>query len=263
MKFFKPASIFFILKGIYGENYPSAVKWLNSLSKFSNFNSDESSVFVAGEMITFGKSLDFLREKKFIDLANQIFINKNSDINNMNSNRALIWRRYILTWAGEHCKNLKGDFCDFGCYDGLASKFINEYCGLKERNINFYLYDVFDQPPGSKKFPRHSEKLFDEVINSFEDSKNVFVVKGILPKSLIDNCPDVISFAHIDLNNADAEMGVLEIIYDKVIKGGIIIFDDYGWIGYKDQMSREKEFAESRGVKILELPTGQGLLIKN
>ena len=53
-------------------------------------------------------------------------------------------------------KGLRGDFCDFGCYDGLASKFINEYCDLKSHNIDFYLFDVFDNPPLSEKFPKHS-----------------------------------------------------------------------------------------------------------
>ena len=71
-----------------------------------------------------------------------------------------------------------------------------------------------------------------------------------------------ISFAHIDLNNAEAEISVLEIIYDKIVSGGIIIFDDYGWVGYKDQQIKEKQFIEKNGLRILELPTGQGLVIK-
>ena len=83
-----------------------------------------------------------------------------------------------------------------------------------------------------------------------------------MPESLINNHPDKISFAHIDLNNAEAEMGVLKFIYEKVVEGGIILFDDYGWISYKEQMLKEKKFLEDKGHKILELPTGQGLLIK-
>ena len=64
MQFFKPAAIFFIMKGIFKEKYPSMIQWLDSLSQITNFNSPESSIFVADEMIIFGKSLDFLREKK-------------------------------------------------------------------------------------------------------------------------------------------------------------------------------------------------------
>ena len=62
--------------------------------------------------------------------------------------------------------------------------------------------------------------------------------------------------------NAETELSVLEFIYDRIAKGGIILFDDYGWSHYKDQQVKEKEFLEKRGQKTLELPTGQGLLIK-
>ena len=48
-----------------------------------------------------------------------------------------------------------------------------------------------------------------------------------------------------------------------VVKGGIIILDDYGWINYRSQLAAEKEFLEKKGQKILELPTGQGLIIKS
>ena len=42
----------------------------------------------------------------------------------------------------------------------------------------------------------------------------------------------------------------------------MIVLDDYGWIGYWEQYVEEKEFFESKGLSILELPTGQGLVIK-
>ena len=144
----------------------------------------------------------------------------------------------------------------------MASKFINEYCELENNKTNFYLYDVFDNPPSSHKFPKHSPLLFEDVSRIFKGSKNIRVIKGLLPKSLKENCPEEISFAHIDLNNAEAEMGVLKFIFDRIVPGGMIIFDDYGWIGYQDQQVQEKEFMKKHGLRILELPTGQGLVIK-
>lgn len=44
--------------------------------------------------------------------------------------------------------------------------------------------------------------------------------------------------------------------------GGTIVLDDYGWLGYGDQKTVEDEFFAARGYQVLELPTGQGLLIK-
>ena len=132
-----------------------------------------------------------------------------------------------------------------------------------KNNISFYLYDAFVPPPKSASFRKHSEDLYGEVEKKFINNKNVKVIDGLLPESLIKTCPKSISFAHIDLNNVEAEMAVLQYIYDRIVKGGIIILDDYGWINYRSQLAAEKEFLEKKGQKILELPTGQGLIIKS
>ena len=44
-------------------------------------------------------------------------------------------------------------------------------------------------------------------------------------------------------------------------KGGIIILDDYGWMAYEDQMTKEKKFFNDKNLKVLELPTGQGMVL--
>jgi hypothetical protein len=42
----------------------------------------------------------------------------------------------------------------------------------------------------------------------------------------------------------------------------MIVFDDYGWIGYRSQKIAEDGWMSERDHRILELPTGQGLVIK-
>jgi hypothetical protein len=61
-----------------------------------------------------------------------------------------------------------------------------------------------------------------------------------------------------------AEVAALEMLFDRVSPGGVIVFDDYGWSdAYAAQLQRETEFMQKRGHHILELPTGQGLVIKH
>ena len=119
---------------MFGKNRQKVVEWLQSLSKIILFNDHRANTFVGDELITFGKSLDFLREDKFVDLATKNFVGPGQ---HESEHRALIWRRYIQIWAGEHCKKLNGSFCDFGCYDGAASNFVNDYCDLESSNIKF------------------------------------------------------------------------------------------------------------------------------
>lgn len=261
MKFFTPSSIFFTLKSGFPQDISNKlIAWLNSLGSIISINTKDSQTFMADEMIVFSRSLDFLREEKFINTVNDAIGEEEDSYKKAQS--AIIWRRHILTWAGEHSKHLDGEFCDFGCYDGIGSKIVNDYCELDSFNKKLFIYDNFDTPPDSEPFPKHSPLLSKEVEERFENSKNVKVIKGILPESLKDNCPKKIAFAHIDLNNMPAEIAVLEYIYDRIVTGGIIILDDYGWSAYRDQQKEEKNFFKKRKLKIMELPTGQGIILK-
>jgi O-methyltransferase len=47
-----------------------------------------------------------------------------------------------------------------------------------------------------------------------------------------------------------------------MVPGAILLLDDYGWYYYRQQQSAEDAFFAPRGAKVLELPTGQGMLIK-
>ena len=44
-------------------------------------------------------------------------------------------------------------------------------------------------------------------------------------------------------------------MFDHVVPGGVIVFDDYGWWQYRAQKQLEDEFMRARGYDILELPT--------
>ena len=55
---------------------------------------------------------------------------------------------------------------------------------------------------------------------------------------------------------------LLELFFDKIVAGGILILDDYATMGYEKQYFSEKEFFKNRNYSVVELPTGQGIVIK-
>ncbi len=79
-----------------------------------------------------------------------------------------------------------------------------------------------------------------------------------MPDSFAQAAPDTIAFLHIDLNSSKAEIATLDILFDWISPGGLVVFDDYGWSGYQAQQIAEDAFMRQRGHRILELPTGQG-----
>ena len=142
-----------------------------------------------------------------------------------------------------------------------------DFQSMPERK--YYLFDTYcgmDKQLASAKeiatFKGVYTDTYDFVVQSFKDFPNVVIVKGTVPKTLGDvNIKDV-AYLHLDMNCAIPEAEAIKFFWPKIVPFGIIILDDYAWIGHEDQKKVMDEFARAKGVKILSLPTGQGLLIK-
>src|SRR5205814_7674160 len=85
------------------------------------------------------------------------------------------------------------------------------------------------------KGKEHSDTSVDIVKNLLQESaiENYKLLVGILPEqtaSLI-NKETTFSFCHIDVDVYLSAKNIVEWIYPKLSKNGIIIFDDYGFKG--------------------------------
>lgn len=181
------------------------------------------------------------------------------------SDRGIVWRRYILATSAFHCVQLEGDFVECGAYTGVGVKTVIDYLGGKNFPKQFWAYDVFEHQEGMENLPMPEvgPLLFERVQRKFEGYSNVRLVKGLIPDSFEDGCPEKIAYLHIDLNQAPAEIAALEHLFDRVVPGGVIILDDYEWSGiYRPQKLAEDGWFDKRGYRVIPLPTGQGLVIK-
>jgi hypothetical protein len=150
--------------------------------------------------------------------------------------------------------------------------------GDKIADRTFYLYDSFEgfsptlstaadfsDNPGFLNMANKVYKdpaIYEAVVKKFADMPHVKVIRGFVPDTFKIATPERIAFLHIDLNSPAAEIAALEHLFDRVVSGGYIVFDDYGWKLFKKQRDAENQFMAERGHFILELPTGQGLVIK-
>ncbi len=72
------------------------------------------------------------------------------------------------------------------------------------------------------------------VLSTGYKSEKINFIKGEVEKTLIENTPDDISLLRLDTDWYESTKIELEYLYPKVVKGGIIIIDDYGhWEGAK------------------------------
>ncbi|PXX46766.1 TylF/MycF/NovP-related O-methyltransferase [Undibacterium pigrum] len=214
-------------------------------------------IFAADNLFTYNRNLSFLSDEKFMGAFNKSATGA--------TEQSIIWRNYILCWAARNALRLDGDFVEAACYKGTTAKIIWDYVNsVTPTSKHYYLYDLFqhDDQMSHHAMPDHGNTLFEEVKAKFADSPNVHVIQGKVPDSFAIAVPEKISLIHLDMNNAEAEIGALEVLFDRLVPGGILILDDYGWLYYRDQKSAEDDWLGKRGYQVLELPTGQGMVIK-
>jgi predicted O-methyltransferase YrrM len=164
---------------------------------------------------------------------------------------------------------LEGDFVECGVYRGFSTAVVANYLRFGEHRRNWYLYDTFAGIPVDQLSPGHTSPeayaepgIYEFVRQRFAKYPNVRVLRGRIPEILDEASPARIAFMHLDMNSAVAEIAALERLYDRLVAGGLIVLDDYGWYWYRAQKAAEDKFFAAHGVRVLELPTGQGLVIK-
>jgi hypothetical protein len=88
------------------------------------------------------------------------------------------------------------------------------------------------------------------------------LVRGKVPESLATVPIDRVCYLSLDMNLVVPETAAIHYFWDRLVPGAPVVLDDYGWLGYEAQKTAMDEFAAGKGLKVLPLPTGQGLLIK-
>lgn len=221
-------------------------------------NTAPDGIFTGDNLFTIGRNLGFLEDRAFMT-ARQKYAETEIE-------QAVVWRHYVLAWAAKSVitRNVPGDFVECACYKGTSARIICDYVDFLNSGKTYYLYDLFehDESMVHHAMPEHGKSLFETVKGRFTGFPNVKVTKGFVPQVLDEFSPETISFLHIDLNNAPAEIGTLERLFSRLSPGGILILDDYGWRAYRAQKMAEDPWLAERGYQVLELPTGQGLVFK-
>lgn len=217
-------------------------------------NQPGAQAFLADDLLVWFRSLGFLADADFVEAcrphADDALI------------RARIWRVYTLCWAARSCLGLRGDFVDLGCYDGKTVEIIMRYVDFGALRRSYHLYDLFDDPPAESRKALHGPQLFEQVRTRVAPLGKTQVVAGRLPEAFERTAPARIAFAQIDLNDAEAEVACLAPVVERMVPGGLLVLDDYGFARYRESQRREKAFFDARGERVLELPTGQGLFLK-
>jgi len=207
----------------------------------------------------------FMEDDKFITCYNSA-VKENLAVSDN-----LHWREHTIVWAANRGKNLGGDFVECGVNKGFFSKIAMDYIGFKELSKTFFLLDTYEGLV--EKYLTENEKkkgikaggyepCYKQVLSTFKDYKNVKIIKGSVPETLLQVTSKKIAYLSIDMNCVIPEIATAEYFWNKMVSGAAIILDDYGHAGHEEQRYAFDKFAKDKNVNILCLPTGQGLILK-
>ncbi len=183
------------------------------------------------------------------------------------------WRVYVCCWAAAHAMNLPGDFVECGVLCGGTSIAIANYVDFKNSDKIFYLLDTYKGLPLEQISPNEQRlgmgnKNQTYGIDTYEYVKKLFdgfnaeIIRGKIPDTLPQVQTDRVAYLSIDMNITKPEIDAAEFFWDKLVPGAIVVLDDYGFKIHYEQKQAFDAFAKRKGVPLLTLPTGQGLIIK-
>lgn len=183
------------------------------------------------------------------------------------------WRVYVACWAAHKAAGLKGDFVECGVNRGWLSRSVIHYVDFGRLSKTFYLLDTFEgiyEPYLSETERQRGltnenfqyTDCYADVVETFKPFPNVKLVRGPVPDTLPLVDTNTVSYLSIDMNNVMPEIAAAEYFWDRLVSGAVMLLDDYGHQNHIEQKVGFDDFAARKRVKVLPLPTGQGLIFK-
>lgn len=168
--------------------------------------------------------------------------------------------------------HLHGAIVECGIFKGNSFFRLSHFRDLLESKHSRKLiaFDIFGSFPQTdfKDDKKHLENFTDEAgensieldeiekIMKYKNLINYEFVKGDINKTVPKYCKNntqlKIALLHIDTNVYEPAVTMLENMYDKVVRGGIIMFDDYGI--FPGETKAVDEFLADKDLIIQKLP---------
>jgi hypothetical protein len=170
--------------------------------------------------------------------------------------------RELLKLAG----SVEGDSAECGTWRGGSSWLIAT--GLSRFGKTHHVFDSFEGlaapgPRDGSHFRKGDLSATEEEFRSrMAGVENLRVYKGWVPHRFSEVADRRFSFVHIDVDLYQATRDSVEFFYPRLSPGGILLLDDYGFSICPGAREAIEEFFRDKPEPVLEIPTGQGLVVK-
>ena len=178
-------------------------------------------------------------------------------------------RKYILySSLKQALSTTAGDVAECGVYKGGTAYIMAELIKTVAPERRLYLFDTFDGMPDTDRLrDRHVGGEFNltslgAVRRYLSVFDNVDLVAGFIPDTLLPFEDRRFSFVHIDLDIYQAILAASAFFFERVMPGGFILYDDYGFASCPGARRAVDEFYADKRLSPIVLPTGQCIVFK-
>ena len=176
-------------------------------------------------------------------------------------------RCYLLYCIALHAAALSGDFAECGVYKGGTALLLSEVAGRKR---TVHLFDAFAGLPEPDSIVDNYYRAGTFADTSLYDvrrllqhhSDHVRIHHGWMPETFVRVEKDTFSLVHIDVDLYQTTKACCEFFFPRLSKGGLMVFDDYGFPACRGEKDAVDEFFSTKPEKPIGLLTGQAIIIK-
>jgi O-methyltransferase len=182
-------------------------------------------------------------------------------------------RCYVLYTLARQAAHLDGDFVECGVYRGgtamLLATVLDDIGG--EDGPLLRLFDTFSGIPAvdpawdmpEEHFEGEFSDTTEELVQRRIARTAVRFHKGLIPETFKGLEDTRIAFAHVDVVLHHAVHDCCRFIYPRLVPGGFVVFDDYGFANCPGARAAVDQFFKDTVERPLVLPTGQALVFKS
>jgi O-methyltransferase len=179
-------------------------------------------------------------------------------------------RLWTIKWAFLQTRSIPGEIWEAGVYRGGVARLIRALMidhGAANR-ARLRLFDSFaGLPAGRAGIDRHrrgdfADTSLAEVRAFVGDDEFIDYRAGWIPDTFSGLDRSSIRLAHLDVDLYDSTASCLAQVYPRLVPGGIIVLDDYGFASCPGVRKAVDEFFHDKPDLPLALPSGQALVVR-
>jgi O-methyltransferase len=178
-------------------------------------------------------------------------------------------RCYVLYTLAQQALALDGEFWECGVFKGGTALLLARLLAEKGngRAVTLRLFDTFSgMPETDAEKDRHRQGDFMDTSLTAVQKRvgHAEVVKfhpGFIPQTFAGMEASRIAWAHVDVDIYQTVRDCCAFIYPRLLPGGFMIFDDYGFPSCPGARQAVDEFFRTKPETPWVLPTGQAVVI--